>query len=154
MGLVDKSTLPPDAHLWTHHSAGDFIDCYSCDSPLSAQEAARVAMQMPGWADALLRLRNKLVAPLGLRTDLAGPESTLFPITHEAPDELNLGLDDSHLNFRISIYRQEGRIYMATWVHPNKWLGRAYLAVVMPFHILISRNAVRQIAQASQPRAA
>jgi len=154
LGIVRKSTLPPDAHLWTHHSPGDFIDCYSCDSPLSAQEAAQVAMQMPGWADALMRLRNTLVAPLGLRTELSGADSALFPITYEAPDELNLGLDDSHLNFRITIYRQEGRIYMATWVHPNKWLGHVYLAAVMPFHILISRNAVRQIAQASQPKAA
>ncbi len=35
---------------------------------------------------------------------------------------------------------------MSTWVHPHNIWGRAYLAVVMPFHILISRAAVRRMA--------
>ena len=38
---------------------------------------------------------------------------------------------------------------MATWVHRNNWIGRVYLILVMPFHIAIVRNAMRQIAKAS-----
>ena len=31
--------LPPHSHLWTYHSDGDFLDCYSCTSNLPPQEA-------------------------------------------------------------------------------------------------------------------
>jgi hypothetical protein len=32
-------------------------------------------------------------------------------------------------------------------VHRNNLLGRIYLAVVMPFHVLIVRDAMRRIAR-------
>ena len=102
---------------------------------------------MPGWARALLKLRNTLVAPLGLKTgESQEADSAIFPITYEDNAELILGTDDKHLNFRICIHRENGRIHMATWVHRNNLLGRAYLAVVMPFHVLIVRDAMRRIA--------
>lgn len=153
MGLVHTSALPPEAQLWSHHVPGDFIDSYSCQSHLTAPQATQIALQMPRWAKALLRLRNLLVSPLGLRTDPdpSTPIGQLFPITYESQNEVSLGFDDTHLNFRITIFHQNRCIYISTWVRPNRRLGRVYLALVMPFHILISRNAVRQVALASQP---
>lgn len=71
----------------------------------------------------------------------------MFPLTYDTENELNMGFDDSHLNFRITVMQDQGRVYMATWVHRNNWLGRVYLAAVMPFHILMSRSAVAQIAK-------
>jgi hypothetical protein len=35
---------------------------------------------------------------------------------------------------------------MSTWVHPHNLWGRAYLRLVMPLHILISRGAVARMA--------
>ena len=64
-----------------------------------------------------------------------------------------LGTDDTHLNFRICVRQEAGRIHMATWVHRNNWLGRIYLMVVMPFHILIVRDSMRRIARADTPAA-
>jgi len=61
-----------------------------------------------------------------------------------------LGFDDSHLNFRISVLVDGTHAYAATWVHRNNALGRAYLAVIMPFHIVIMRTAIGQVASASQ----
>ena len=143
---VEKSTLPATSNLWTLYQGGDFLDCYSCRSDLPARPAADLAMQMPTWANALLTLRNRIVAPLGLRTEFE-QNGAMFPVTYDTENELNMGFDDSHLNFRITVMQDHGRVYMATWVHRNNWIGRVYLAAVMPFHILMSRSAVAQIAK-------
>lgn len=143
---VEKSTLPATSNLWTLYQGGDFLDCYSCASTLSARPAADLAMQTPAWATALLGLRNRIVAPLGLRTEFE-QDGAMFPVTHDTENELNMGFDDRHLNFRISVMQDQGRVYMATWVHRNNWIGRVYLAAVMPFHILMSRDAVGRIAK-------
>jgi tRNA-dihydrouridine synthase len=74
------------------------------------------------------------------------PSRPIFPTCLETEDEIILGTDDRHLNFRIGLIRQGGRLYMSTWVHPHNRWGRAYLRLVMPFHILISRGAVARMA--------
>jgi hypothetical protein len=43
------------------------------------------------------------------------------------------------------VLRQSGMVYGATWVHCHNLAGRAYLASVMPFHILMSRNALGRV---------
>ena len=141
---VRSDTLPRASSLWTLHQPGDFLDCYSVPSTLSPAEAARRGLALPAWAGALLAVRNALVRPFGLKTD-AG-EGSIFPTSHESEDEIVLGFDDRHLDFRIGLIRAEGRIYMSTWVHPHNLWGRAYLRLVMPFHILISRGAVERMA--------
>ncbi|MEC8016605.1 MAG: DUF2867 domain-containing protein [Pseudomonadota bacterium] len=148
---IAKTPLPNDALIWAQVAPGDFIDGYAIESSLSPRSAMEIGLTMPGWAAGLLRLRNRLVAPLGLKTEVAdtGGEA-LFPITHDSADELILGTDDSHLNFRITFLRRDGRLHMGTWVHRNNWLGRVYLAVVMPFHVLIVRDSLRRIARHPQ----
>lgn len=148
MSQVIKTPLPQSSHLWSMVQTGDFIDGYAVRSNLSPSEAARIGLSMPVWADTLLKLRNAIVKPLGLKTDTsdAGPDA-IFPVTHETDDELILGTDDSHLNFRIAIKREGEMIHMATWVHRNNALGRAYLAVIMPFHVLIVRDCMKRIAR-------
>ncbi|MCY1127248.1 DUF2867 domain-containing protein [Frigidibacter sp. RF13] len=146
-----KEKLPRTAWLWQYFKAGDFIDGYAVASPLSARDAADIGFRMPGWATALLKLRNLAVRPFGLRTerpeDMAG--IGLFPIEHERSGEIVLGFDDRHLNFRIGILGDGTMIRMGTWVRPHNIAGRLYLACVMPFHILIVRNAMARIGRAT-----
>jgi Protein of unknown function (DUF2867) len=149
MSQVRTDILPPASSLWLHHSPGDFLDCYSVPSSLSPAEAAKRGLALPGWAASLLRLRNTLVRPFGLKT--GEPGKPIFPTCHETEDEIILGTDDKHLNFRIGLYRQEGRIFMSTWVHPHNVWGRTYLQLIMPVHILISRGAVARMATGTGP---
>jgi hypothetical protein len=144
MPQIQTDTLPPASSLWSLHQPGDFLDCYSVASTLSPHAAAIRGLALPGWAMALLRLRNTLVRPLGLKTGTEG--APIFPVCHESADEIVLGTDDRHLDFRIGLIRQDGRLYMSTWVHPHNVWGRAYLRLVMPFHILMSRGAVARMA--------
>lgn len=146
MTRTTKSTLPRDALLHAYVQQGDFLDCYACPTWLSVDEVAARAMAFPFWARALLRLRNILVAPLGLSGAVPeGAKIGPFPIDERNGREIILGFDDSHLNFRISVLADGTTAYCATWVHTHNWLGRIYLAAIMPFHVLILRNAVGRI---------
>ena len=146
---IARTPLPRASRLWAHVQTGDFIDGYAVESPLSPRAAAEAGLTMPPWAALLMRLRNTLTRPLGLKSDSAETgENAIFPIHYEGEDELIIGTDDKHLNFRICVRQEAGRVHMATWVHRNNALGWAYLAVVKPFHVLIVRDAMRRIARA------
>ncbi|WP_434287964.1 DUF2867 domain-containing protein [Celeribacter sp. SCSIO 80788] len=149
MAQVQHTPLPATSRLWSKVLPDDFIDGYAVESKLSPREAANIGLTMPGWADALLNLRNRIVKPLGLKTESSDSgDGAIFPVEYEGTDELIIGTDDRHLNFRICIRQEAGRIHMATWVHRNNALGRAYLMIVKPFHVLIVRDAMRRIARA------
>lgn len=141
---IRTDTLPSASSLWAFHRPGDFLDCYSVASTLSPREVATRGLTLPPWARGLLTLRNALVRPFGLKT--GEPDRPIFPTCHESESELILGTDDWHLNFRIGLIREGERLYMSTWVRPHNAWGRAYLALVVPFHILISRGAVARMA--------
>jgi hypothetical protein len=148
MAHIRTDTLPRASTLWTLHRPGDFLDCYSVASALTPREAALRGFVNKGLVKWLMILRNTLVRPFGLKSgaDPQTPSIAIFPICKEDERELVLGLDDRHLNFRIGLIRQDGRLYMSTWVRPHNVWGRVYLTLVMPFHILISRGAVRRMA--------
>ena len=102
--------------------------------------------RQPRWAEALLSLRNLLVAPLGLRTSGAGlvpPRDMIgiFPVVSETPDRLIAGFSDRHLGFRVvvDVTAPGGveQVTATTLVKTHNWLGRTYLAIIMPFHRLI-----------------
>lgn len=150
MAQVQHTPLPATSRLWSKVLPDDFIDGYAVQSTLSPREAANIGLTMPGWSDALLRLRNRIVKPFGLKTESSDSgDGAIFPVEYEGTDELIIGTDDRHLNFRICIRQEAGRIHMATWVHRNNALGRAYLMIVKPFHVLIVRDAMRRIARAA-----
>ncbi len=148
--MIVKAPLPASSSLWPTVTSGDFFDGYLVESALAPRTAADIGLTLPAWADRLLSLRNALVRPLGLKADSAvSGDGAIFPVHLDTPSEIVLGTDDRHLDFRISVMQVAGRIHMGTWVHPHNWAGRAYLALVMPFHVLIVRDALHRIARAS-----
>jgi hypothetical protein len=125
------------------------------DHDLDARRAAeRMMARQPRWAEALLSLRNLLVAPLGLKTSgasLAAPRDMIgiFPVVSETPERLIAGFNDRHLDFRVVVdvtppgdVRQ---VTATTLVKTHNWLGRTYLAIIMPFHRLIVPALLRQV---------
>src|ERR1700729_560155 len=147
---VDRDTLLPGAQ---------FVDAYSIavdGNALDARQAAeRMIRRQPRWAEALLTLRNILVKPFGLRTSGASKTAPremvgIFPIVSETPDRLVAGFNDSHLDFRFVVDvaasgdRQE--VTATTLVLTHNWLGRTYLALILPFHRLIVRAMLRRVA--------
>lgn len=148
---VTATPLPESSDLHARIGEEDFLDCYCIDSDMPPREAAEIITTFPGWAKALSVLRNVLVTPLGLKTE--APADTecvgIFPVESQSDTEVIAGFDDSHLNFRVSVLSQGGKLFLATWVHRNNLFGRMYLATIMPFHILIARDALVRVARAA-----
>jgi hypothetical protein len=147
---IDPNTLLPGAQ---------FADAYRIevdDRTLNARQAAeRMMARQPRWAEALLSLRNILVTPFGLKTSGASTTAPremvgIFPVVSERPDRLVAGFNDKHLDFRIVVdVATSGatqNVTATTLVLTHNWLGRTYLAVIMPFHRLIVRSLLRQVA--------
>lgn len=147
----------PTLELNTLLPGAQFADAYRIevvDRALNARQAAeRMMARQPRWAEALLTLRNILVRPFGLKTSGAGTTREMvgiFPIVSERPDRLVAGFNDKHLDFRIVVdVATSGaarQVTATTLVLTHNWLGRNYLAVIMPFHRLIVRTLLRQVA--------
>lgn len=145
---VIASAPPSDSLLRARVGPGDFLDCFSVASDMPPRQAAEIVATFPGWARFLLFLRRVATAPFGLSND--GPDAPdkigPFPIDTETASEVIAGFNDAHLDFRVSIFSQDGRVSLATWVHAHHLGGRLYLAAILPFHILIVRDALRRVA--------
>ena len=148
-------TVDTDALL----AGAQFADAFRvevADPSLDARHAAeRMIGQQPRWAEALVKLRNLLVGPLGLKTSGEGAPAPggmigIFPVLSETPDRLIAGFNDSHLDFRVvvDVTAPEGvrQVTLTTLVKTHNWFGRTYLAIIMPFHRLIAPALLRQVA--------
>jgi hypothetical protein len=140
-------------------AGAQFIDAFRIDldrRALDARHAAKLMMgRSPRWVEALLLLRNLLVAPFGLKTSGASVTTPremigIFPVLSETPDRLVAGFNDSHLDFRVVVDvaapGDSQQVTATTLVLTHNWLGRVYLAIILPFHRLIVPSMLRQVA--------
>ncbi|MET1414530.1 DUF2867 domain-containing protein [Roseibium sp. HPY-6] len=169
-----SDTLPNESVLHTYYSPRDYLDVFSVslEGRPDLQEvdirvlADHMLMADIGWMNALLSLRDKVVKPLGLKTtdDLAleqsdtpvgerqpGDRIGFFRIFRVSDNEIILGEDDWHQDFRLSLFRRQGdrpRVYASTCCKRHNLFGHAYLALILPFHKKIAStvldNAVAQ----------
>ena len=154
---VHEITSEVAAGVWL--TGAQFIDAYRIgidNGALDAREAARrMFTRSPRWVEALLNLRNLSVAPLGLKTSGAGEPATggmigIFPVVSETPERLVAGFNDNHLDFRVVVdvatVGAGQQVTATTLVRTHNWLGRTYLAVILPFHRLIVSSMLRRAA--------
>ena len=124
---------------------------------LDARHAAeRMLSRQPRWITTLMTLRDCLVTPFGLKRseDPSVKANTnrigIFPVLSETPARLTAGFDDHHLNFRVVVDVATAgagqEITATTLVLTHNRLGRIYLAIILPFHRLIVRSLLRQVA--------
>lgn len=148
--------ITADPHLRQTLIGAQFIDAYgvvTSGARLDARAAAgRAFERSPAWATVLLAMRDRIVAPLGLKTarGLSNLERIgIFPVISQTPERVVVGFDDHHLDFRVFIDVAPAgdgqRVTATTVVRTHNRLGRAYLAVVLPFHRLIVRAMLDQV---------
>ena len=148
---VKTTRLSKDSPLHARMGRGDFLDCYAVASSAGPRRAAEIITAFPGWAQGLVKLRGLITVPFGLSQEGPVAEDKLgpFPVESETETELIAGFNDKHLDFRVSVRSEGGLVSLATWVHPHNIGGRIYLAAIMPFHILIARDALARVARSS-----
>lgn len=150
--------VAPDLDTGALLPGAQFADAYRValdGTTLDARRAAeKIFARRPRWVEGLLRLRTTIVAPFGLKSSGAeepAPGGTigLFPVLSETPRRLVAGFNDRHLDFRVvvdvALAGSGQQVTLATLVLTHNLLGRAYLAVILPFHRLIARVMLRQV---------
>ena len=163
---MSVQALAPEATTAPLLTGADFADAYSLivDGPALAASAAaqRIFSRTPRWIGALLALRNRLVALIGLKGtgasvfDEEAPAQErrrigFFPVVSERPERVVMGFDDWHLDFRVvvdvrALGADRQRVTATTLVRTHNWVGRAYLTVITPFHRVIVRAMLAQAA--------
>ncbi|MGY4305074.1 hypothetical protein ACVIJ6_002317 [Bradyrhizobium sp. USDA 4369] len=154
---ISEITPEVDRNRWL--AGADFADAFRVTveaSALDARTAAELMLgQAPTWMAALLKLRNLLVRPFGLKTSGADarhsrPMIGIFPVVDETPQRIVLGFDDRHLDFRVVIdaasHGETSQVTATTLVQTHNALGRIYLTIIMPFHRLVAKTMLRQVA--------
>ena len=166
--MTPAVSIPTECALSSRQYDADFADAYEALVPasdLTATEIYRaVTRQTPGWIDALMRLRNQVVQPFGLKNlsgmavvapgdAVPGKRMGLFEVVSCSDQELVLQDDDKHLLVQLSVFKQthnhtHDKLTLSTVVHTHNTLGRIYMAFVGPAHKVIAPAVLRQAPQA------
>ncbi|POR48304.1 DUF2867 domain-containing protein [Bosea psychrotolerans] len=161
---VRRTTPPPESVVASWYENASLLDSYSIDLSSSKQDSMRVLAtrtvgDQPAWIKALVAVRDAMVTPFGVKTSgevrasRADTERVdFFPVQWEGQDEIVLGEDDRHLDFRLSLLRRKSpagtQLIATTVVHTHNALGFTYLNLIRPFHHLVVRANLAQFVRA------
>jgi hypothetical protein len=153
---------PPEGRSSPRYAAADLLDCYAVNLPPQAPDDARklarlVFRDQPRAVRGLMTLRDAIMTRFGVKTsdEIRSEESTrghidFFPVVAESSDEVEMGADDKHLDFRawVTLDNDGGqrRLRLTTAVRVHNLLGRSYLLAILPFHVFIVRSLLRRLA--------
>lgn len=170
---ITKTTLPKLSTLNIENKKYDFIDSFEGEltdknNSINSQKVGRAFFtSSPKWVDKLFAFRNKIVSIFGLKTsgDITdrqkqldnfkcetGEQLGLFKVFSRTENEVVIGEDDKHLNFRVSLFIENHKtelnkknIIISTTAEFNNWFGRLYFLPVKPFHKLIVPTMLKGI---------
>jgi hypothetical protein len=167
MPLVRAVALPAESRVAGLFESAHFADAFAVTlppgTPLPIESLAQAVFGDPSWwFRALLKSRDLLVAPFGvkssntLRAEVQASGKAhidFFPVLSRSEHELVLGENDQHLNFKASVLvraladdaRRE--LVATTVVHCNNRFGHVYLFVIGPFHRLVVRSSLARAAR-------
>lgn len=146
-----------DSTLLSQFLPADYSDTYereiSNKKEFSSEELFRLLFSgLPSWIDNLMKLRNILVTPLGLKNDrFEAHLSEMIRCRNER--EIVWGMNDKHLCFYASVWctTKEGetqRIGITTFVKYNNRIGKIYFFAIKPFHKIIIKSLLKRIGKA------
>jgi len=127
----------------------DYADRYSVElpEPMEAPRFCALILQAaPRWLDVLLSMRDSVAGRFGFNTQernygkpvCLAPGGKFGPLLVQSvsPQQVVCGDSDKHLTFRATFETDPVRAWgsLTTEVRYNDAVGRAYFAVVKPFH--------------------
>jgi hypothetical protein len=166
MTHVTQIPFPTESQLQPLLASAHYHDAFSAemvDPGLSPVEVmVRFGEAFPAWGEALLGVRNQVVKRLGLRdvgtfrkagpnpprTAAVGDRIGFFRVLAMDETELVAGVEDSHLDVRISVLKRgdarRASYVIGSVVTIHNLLGRLYMLPVAPMHRLIVRETMRR----------
>jgi hypothetical protein len=149
MNLKTEPVAVPDSRLLAGAlPAVDWSDAYAVSFPGRPpgdpqQWADAIFHTPPLWVGVLFGVREVLVRLVGIEPGTRHAFDTL----DWNPDEVLLGIDQSHLGFRASVLLERRRVVLSTVVRVHNRRGRAYSAVIRRIHPLVVRSMLARAAQ-------
>jgi hypothetical protein len=178
---IKKAVLPVNSLMNNSTLNYHFVDCFQGtiedrDNKITSFDVGKAFFTGgPSWIGMLFTLRNKIVSLFGLKTsgDITNRESQLknfkcepgerlglFRVFDRTKNEVILGEDDKHLNFRVSLFlspktedSSKRILVVSTVVQFNNWFGRLYFFPVKPFHKLIVPTMLKGMIKELESRA-
>lgn len=167
---VSKSDLPNSSSLKQAELKFDYTDSYKADiqncTKFNADKIATLFInstnKKPKWLGFLMTIRNWLAEQIGLKKTAIRPNNKtlseikigekfgMFELFDKLENEIILGKNDKHLNFRLSILSDEliekiNTLNISTLVKFNNSFGKFYFMLIKPFHKLIVKSMIRNI---------
>ncbi len=157
---IRKIALPAGSNYSNYIDHVDYSDAFmiqGVDIELSTKEVyVMLFSDTPQWIKSLMKIRNKLVSLVGLKTDivmtdtdtsilLEGSSMGMFEIYYIGKNEIIAGEKDRHLDFVVSVLKQEDRVTVSTLVQYYNFFGKAYMTFISPFHKLIIKQIMRKL---------
>lgn len=173
MTQVAEVPIPLASRLRRTLKVIHFCDAYqvALSKPgMSAQDTYEAVFgNAPSWVRGLMAVRGLVASAAGLKHVAAqsplasgrgdfsyhvGQRVGLFTVQAVEANELIVGDDDRHLDFRISVLRStiDGAetVTISTAVQIHNMLGRVYMAAVKPFHRIIAKSMLQRAADAGR----
>ena len=174
---ISRAKPPDNSLLYSIDKKYDYMDGFQTSfteakNGVTVCDIAKVfLLSAPRWVQHLFTVRNKMVGIFGLkvprdvdRNELVksfncdkGEQIGLFKVFGKSDDEIILGENDKHLNFRVSLFldrpqidKRQARLTISTTVLFNNWLGRLYFLPVKPLHRLIVPRMLKEIVRQLQ----
>lgn len=158
---------PAESRIAARYADADLLDAFAIALPETASGdpavLARALFAQPAWwMRTLMAIRNAAVRPFGVKTSTAiarqagaGERIEFFPVLERTAQEVIVGQDDRHLDFRTSNMLRptpSGReLVVTTVVHCHNLFGRTYLRTIAPFHRLMVRANLERAATRGWP---
>ncbi len=162
---IYKTNLPNNSILNYSQKKYDYVDSFQgvlidIENKVTSADFGKAFFSSgPNWVGKLFALRNKIASIFGLKTSGSitdrekllenfnceqGEHLGLFKVFAITENEVILGEDDKHLNFRVSLFlnnqtsdTNKKYLIVSTTVEFNNWFGRLYFLPVRLFHKLI-----------------
>lgn len=164
MKTLSANEIPAFSRIGAYLPGADFWDAYAAllaDGALTPTEIfLRASRAAPRWVSRAMSVRNAIVRRLGLK-DVGSMEAAdsppresyqvgdrlgIFTVMDKSEGELFLGIDDSHLDVRVSVLKstRPGQYVVATVVKVHNWLGHLYMLPVGRIHPFVVRAMMRR----------
>lgn len=163
---IEAVPLPDNSLVKEAFSKINYADAYRAKLPENRPHDLTSLLNSfagapPPWLGRLMQIRNLFSRLLGLEPKARrlrssqglslepGARLGLFKIFQKTTNEILMGEDDTHLNYRVSILLQPEQAAcwatISTIVHYNNWRGRLYFIPVRPFHRLIVTTMLKNM---------
>jgi hypothetical protein len=160
--------LPDESRIVNLFPSPELADAFAITLPPDAPAdintlAHQVLARPPRWFRWLLTCRDLMVRPFGIQSSAqmraklvaeGTPHIDFFPVLAVEANELIVGANDSHLDFRIAVVHRQRRetptnqkeVVLASVVRCHNRTGKLYITLIAPFHRLVVRAMLKRAA--------